>query len=359
MISSGTMTTTKARKRPPQRTRQEGNIHDREYQAFLASLNFSIGAALASGPAFTTDLDPDALWRAYLRSFKPKDRKFHDCSACRRFIKCFGGLVLIGESGDTVPVVWMTGVPAEYREAFNACRKLVAKAKVSGVFLSSEKVWGLPETGCWRHMAVVPPEGATYKQVPLKTAGQAMAEIRENFANVSRALGEFPLSLCERAVEILDTHSLYRSETVNNQGRWLRDLHLARRGATSEAKRRNITWLRVAKAPNGFCHPRSSMVGTLLEDLASGMSVADAKERFAAKMDPLHYQRPQAAPTAGNIARAEKLFAELGLERALHRRFAQLHEVDALWRAHAPSDAADHVEERRSRFVAHRQVGVK
>jgi hypothetical protein len=88
------------------------------------------------------------------------------------------------------------------------------------------------------------------------------------------------------------------------------------------------------------------MIGTLLEDLASGMSVADAKERFATKMDPLHYQRPQAAPTAGNIARAEKLFAELGLERALHRRFAQLHEVDALWRAHgvaAPAGLFGHL----------------
>lgn len=48
-------------------------------------------------------------------------------------------------------------------------------------------------------------------------------------------------------------------------------------------------------------------------------------------MNPNTYQRPQVLATAGNIAQAEKLIAEMGLEPALHRRYARLDEIQTLW----------------------------
>lgn len=53
------------------------------------------------------------------------------------------------------------------------------------------------------------------------------------------------------------------------------------------------------------------MIGTLLDDIASGMSFDSVSRRFAEKMHPLQYQRPQAAPSAGNIAQAEKIVEKL------------------------------------------------
>jgi hypothetical protein len=114
----------------------------------------------------------------------------------------------------------------------------------------------------------------------------------------------------------------------------LRDLHLLRDVATHKA---NATWLAVALAPPGFCHPRSSMVGTLLEDLAAGMDFDAVAARFSAKMHPLQYQRPQAAPSAGAIAQAEKIVEQLGAAGSLRRRFARLEEVEALWKPQAPA----------------------
>jgi hypothetical protein len=49
-------------------------------------------------------------------------------------------------------------------------------------------------------------------------------------------------------------------------------------------------------------------------------------------MHPLRYQRPQAAPSAGNIAEAERVVEKLGIARSLERRFARPDEVDAIWR---------------------------
>jgi hypothetical protein len=73
------------------------------------------------------------------------------------------------------------------------------------------------------------------------------------------------------------------------------------------------------------------MIGTLLEDIAAGLDFATIKARFDDKMNPLKYQRPVAAPSAGNIARAEAIIAELRAAGALERRFAKLSDIVPLW----------------------------
>ncbi len=64
-------------------------------------------------------------------------------------------------------------------------------------------------------------------------------------------------------------------------------------------------WRLIASAPDGFCHPRASMIGVLLDAIAVGMSFDAIKSHFNEKVYPLLYQRPQAPPSAGNIAIAE------------------------------------------------------
>ncbi|MDB5870231.1 MAG: hypothetical protein JWP96_2563 [Polaromonas sp.] len=74
------------------------------------------------------------------------------------------------------------------------------------------------------------------------------------------------------------------------------------------------------------------MIGTLLADIAAGRQFEEVSRRFADKMHPLQYQRPQAAPTAGAIAAAEKIIQQLDAAGSLARRFARLDEVQALWK---------------------------
>ena len=50
------------------------------------------------------------------------------------------------------------------------------------------------------------------------------------------------------------------------------------------------------------------------------------------KCTPCNYQRPQAAPSVGNIAQAEKILAKLNAAGALERRFARLDELNLLWK---------------------------
>jgi hypothetical protein len=167
-------------------------------------------------------------------------------------------------------------------------------------------------------------------------AGQRAAEKREDYRNVSRALGEFRLPMLEQVFELLSNDSLYRSEKVLGQARWLYNLKKATEETLHRLHRNNIIWKATADAPAGFCHPRSSMIGTLLEDLGSGMSFKTAAARFKDKMHPLQYQRPQAPPKSGAILEAEKLVKTLGLEPSLERRFATLEDMQTIWRPTTP-----------------------
>lgn len=309
-----------------------GNHADHEYDSFLKRVQERFIANCESGkkPLFTTDAED--LWERYLGSFSdPVERQYHNCHACRHFIQRFGALATLDEQGRVVPALWQEeDAPEEERRAIAAMSKAVRRAKVTGVFLSAERVWGTPATGVWHHLAVTPPSGIVH-HVTLQTASQMMAEKREDFKTVMTALNEFTQSVIETALTLLRTDSLYRSEKVLGQAEWLLALHVSRKEAKGAAKA-NAVWKAVAQAPAGFCHPRSSMIGTLLEDIAAGMAFEDVSRRFADKMHPLRYQRPQAAPTAGAIAAAEKAVEQLGIARSLPRRFARVDEVQALWR---------------------------
>lgn len=302
-----------------------------DYEDFLSSIRKRFESLIGTGrPVFFTDAA--GLFDAFLSALpEGATRQHYTCHACRRFVDGFGGLVAIEPDGAAVPLMWdAQGTPELYRPPVKALARLVGRAKVAGVFLSSEPKWGLPVTGEWHHMATVPPRGMVFKDTVLKNAGQASAEKLEEYRMLRRGLADFPLEMALQAHTLLTNGALYRSEKCVGVAKWFLDLHEALKAAP-KGRRDNVAWLAVASAPVGFAHIRSSMIGTLLEDIAAGMEFGAIKRRFDEKMNPLAYQRPQAAPSAGSIAQAEKVITALESAGALERRFARLSDIQALW----------------------------
>lgn len=271
-------------------------------------------------------------------------RQHYNCNACRKFIETYGGLVTIDCFGNTYSAMWYFDAKGIYQAPVAALCSRVMHAPVTGVFLSKELIWGTPISGGWTHMAVSPPSSMIHRDL-LLTPGQAMAGKLEDFRMLQRALEDFPASLVQKALPLLESESLYRSEKVLGVAKWFYDLHLAVAGHSGDV-RNNLVWKAVATAPAGFCHIRTTMIGTLLEDLASGMPITTVASRFKFKMDPLQYQRPTAPPKAGNIDRANEIFDKLGLAPALERRYATVEDVKKhlLWQPKAknPNSAGRH-----------------
>lgn len=301
---------------------------DNAFDVLVAKINDRFNAL--TGPIFETNAAD--LFDAYLEACDdPVERQARTCSCCRKFIDRFGGLAAVGDDGQLVPALWdIDDVPAPYREALGALQRKVRRASITMPFLSSEAVFGKPEKGGWHHFAVR--SGKIFASNGLDNAFQAASARREAFDSVRRALDEYTQATCTAALRLLKDDSLANSEAALGQAQFLVDLHVARDAVNGQPNKDNIVYRMVAMAPTGFCHPRSSMIATLLDDIAAGKSFEEAAASWAAKMHPLRYQRPQAAPTAGAIKAAEAAFEKLGAGTALQRRYATMADiVETIW----------------------------
>ena len=316
-------------------SQQKAAPDDPEYHGFLGRLQAGFEEHVAHQQLFTTDAA--GLWEAYLASIPEETRQSNNCGHCRTFIERFGHLVTLDERGKPRSPFWQEHLASRENSAsVQRLRGMVEKAHVNGVFLSSAPVWGTPVSGVWKHLAVRVPKDRLF-QPRLLNARQKMAEHLEHHRCLNVALDEFKVGLLEQARRVLQADALTRSEKFIGGVEWL----IARQRERKQPHGDNLLWKAVASAPAGFCTPRSSMIGTLLEDLAAGLPFETVKKKFDDKMHPLQYQRPQAAPTAGNIKQAEEAIARLGLAPALERRFATLAEVQLTWspRADKPPKA--------------------
>lgn len=288
-------------------------------------------------PVFTVKVDN--LFQIYLDGFAARHRQTHNCRCCRNFIEKYGRLVVISDDGRTTPLFWDPAdekIPTEYRESVRALAEVVGAAPVERVFLSAEPSWGLRRSGvskldghAWEHFAVPTPRRFQHS---LLTAAQAMALAEEEYGMIQRALAEFPFAIAEKACRLVEADVLYRSEKVEGPAKWFLALHEAkRRSLLPGAKHANLIWLATATAPRGFAHIKGTMIGTLLTDLKEGVSLDEAARRFKEKMHPLQYMRPQAAPSDGQLAEAEKVVAKLSAAGALERRFARFSEIECVW----------------------------
>ncbi|HEY0190047.1 MAG TPA: hypothetical protein VGC42_02925 [Kofleriaceae bacterium] len=324
-----------------------GGFSDDKYEQFLAAVRARFAATCAAAGPRPALLRTGAtgLFDLFLAQLPPVTRQVNTCATCRAFFDQLGAMVRADDDGVLHAALWdAQTAPEPYAAAVRAVARAVTAAPIAAVVVSSATTWGTPSKGGpaeqpWTHLAVTPPAALVYTGV-VRTAAQVAAERREDRGTLVRGLEEFSPEVVRKAVALLKSDRLYRSEKCLGVAEWLLGLHAQREAVRDKARRDNLMWRAAASAPPGFCHVRSTMIGTLLEDLASHMAFDTVKQRFAAKMHPLQYQRPTAAPSAQNIARAEEIIGKLRSAGALERRFARLDDIVALWRPRAPEPAA-------------------
>ncbi len=297
--------------------------------------------AHAGGPLFLTGAT--GLWPLFLANLPEALRQEYTCNTCRHFVERYGAAVAIDDAGRVSSVLW-NDAPAPFDRAVRLMAEAVTAADITDVLIAPTQVLGTPtspptaEGKVWTHLAIEVPQAHSH---PLLSASQVQAERKQDHHMLARGLAEFPQELVERAHALLTSGALYRSEKCIGVATWLLDLHRALAAAKSPRHRDTLVWRAAATAPAGFTHVRSGMIGTLLEDLQAGLDAAAIKRRFDDKMAPSQYMRAQVAPTAGNIAQAEKAIAGLKASGALARRFARLAELPGfLWQPKPPPPAA-------------------
>lgn len=302
------------------------------YESFLKYTDEFFNTQISAfGPGlFRSSADPDKLYKIYLDHIHPCVRQEYVCRTCEKFIRNFGGLVVVDADGALQSAVWN----AEYanddlRESIDEMMSYVTHQRITGVFIYHQDRLGIGETGKWIHPSL------TVRQ-PISLGpwcpNHAEASKNEDFRLVSHDLYRIPKADFEQAVRILGSGHANRADKVYGQATWF--LHL--KGVVENLRPRerdNIVWKWTFSAPSGHCHLSSSVLGTLLDDIQKHVPFDVMMRRFGEKMDPMQYQRPSAPPKEGAISAAEKIVNEMGLEKAFERQIAPASEVleHAIW----------------------------
>lgn len=305
---------------------------DAEYDTYLERMQAHFLEVTKGGEEPLLRVASKDLWAIYLATFGPEGsatRQYHNCNACHHFIRRFGRLVVVDpNTGKIKSAMWNEDIaPADIAPAIAAMRNAVEAGKIESVFVSDVPVWGSLKEDGWAHLHVRPAAGQIFVE-GLLTPAQFIAQKTQDMANMRRAVAEFHPKHVKLAVQMLEEAHLPFAEKVIGPARFLDELQSLPKGVLGT----NLMWRAVAKAPAGFCHPRSSMLGTILDDIKDGKNFNQIKAAYAAKVDPIKYQRPTAPPKSGAVEQAERDFAKLGLASSLMRRYMKLDEVRALWR---------------------------
>lgn len=307
---------------------------DHQYSSFENSLTERFAEVLRSAvPLFTVHVEED-LWSHYLNNIVDNHRQHYNCNCCKSFIRNYGNIVVMNEDGSLSSAVFdIENTPAFFKQSVYKMVEAIEGGKVNGVFISDEKHLGRAETNGWGHLSLkLPKELVNENQ--LKTASQLRAEKLEEFRMLDNALDSFGLETIETAVSVLQSDTLYRGDRQLGVAQWFKGVKEAVSKQRNEKIKHNIKWMYVSQAQAGYTHIRSSMIGTLLEDIQAGMPFDVVASRFAEKMNPENYQRSQSAPTAAGIRQAEQLVEKMGIADSLQRRYATIEEIpEFLWKA--------------------------
>lgn len=317
------------------------HFDDAEFDAFNEAMrrHFEI-SKLEHGPlVFTTDADPTTIIHEYLAGFSdPTQRQVHNCDCCKSFLRRYGSLVFVRADGRQVPALWGDSAshfdfPQMYRTSVATMKNIVAEARITGPFLHSDRKWGTIRAGGWTHMSIDHMNSNTnffFKKPRDKEIHEVVADKKQHFETILRTLESYSMQTLVQAVSLLEADAFYRSEAVLGAATWLRDLYFEL-DRTLAGRRMNRIWVAATTAPIGFVNIRAGVLGTLLDDLKAGKSVDSAARAFGQKMQPDKYGRPQAAPSAGAVAAAERKVEKMGIERSLPRRFARMSDIQTVW----------------------------
>jgi hypothetical protein len=303
---------------------------------FLAQFQQAFNDAVADHSVLYIT-DATNIFQTYLDNLNPDIRQYHTCRTCNQFFDRYGSLVTLSDTGQIKPVMWtLMSTHSDLLPAIIACYNRVMKANVIGVHVDTTKMWGLSQTEShngtiWTHLHVVPPSRLCTKHTHLLSDSQARAVKKSSFGDVANYLYDVNLVDLKRAKAIVTSDQCFRSDPVIGGLEFLIDLKQRVDNEKNTKLKLNLIWRAVGTSPEGFCHPRSSMVGYLIESIQQELSNSQILSRFNEAMQPEKYRRPTAAPAEQLIDRAEAIVKEQGLERSFERRFATLKEVQKIW----------------------------
>jgi hypothetical protein len=255
---------------------------------------------------FEVEVDKDEMWNLYLDSFPSgtneifRERREHDCSCCRQFIKSIGNAVVLKDN--VIHTLWEfeTG-DTTYQPVINALDALIKAKSVTDIYVSKlskigtdknfeEMVDGKITT--WEHF---------FLSLPTKfvdTSGRSEGDIKGSFRDTKnvfkRSLDEILDDAVLTVLELISQNSLYKGEEWKGVlAEFLK--YKKQYDKLPEESKNNYSWEQSIKAGTVIGRIRNHSIGTLLINISEDMDLDLAVKKYEAIVAPTNYKRLQAS----------------------------------------------------------------
>lgn len=287
---------------------------------------------------FEVQLDKDELWDLYLNAFPKefnkifRERRVHDCSACRQFVKNIGNAVVIKDN--KVITIWdFQSGSEEYQPSLDKISEFVKSQVISNVYITKTKAIGINknrentdsgEILTWEHLFLALPNKFVYHGV--KSIGDMQGSYRDVRNVFKRSLDEITEDSLLVSLELIAQNSLYRGEEWQSV---LSQFLVYKReyDALSPKERDNYAWAKSVTISSAIGKLRNTSMGTLLIDISNDMDLDIAVRKFEAMVAPSNYKRPKAIFTKKMLEDAKSTMTELGYMESLGRVYATLDDI--------------------------------
>jgi hypothetical protein len=315
------------------------------FPTFAKTVATSFQTIVKAAQVFVTGVDGDALYQRYLAAFPDgtnpifKKQTEHECSCCRQFIRRAGNVVSVNDQG-TVRTVWDEAAEKAlhpYNVVAAALRDAVLAADISDLYRVSakESSFGAATTRSlevggkaltWDHLYtdVIP------KPLQAASPDQVRGDYRTTVQVFTRGLIELAPSALDTVFALIEANNLYRGAEHKAA---VVQFMAAQKAYQSKGSREQavFAWTNAVGPASRF---RNTVIGTLVQDLSEGVDVERAVASFEQKVAPTNYKRTTAVITPAMVKKAMETIETLGLEPALERRFATIHDIsvnDVKW----------------------------
>ena len=311
-----------------------------EFHNFVTKFqnNFSQLTANATH-LFEVEVDKDEMWNLYLDSFPDgtneiyRERREHDCSCCRHFIKAFGNVVVIKDNA--FHTIWEFDTNSTtFQPVVDALDKYIKAKAITNIYVTPFAKIGTKEnyeqladgtTKKWEHFYIELPNKFVDRSG--RSEGDIQGGYRDTRNVFKRSLDEITEESIETVLELIYQNSLYKGEEWKSVLEQFLQHKKAYDALPTEAEKANYTWDVSTKSGAVVGRIRNHSIGTLLVNISENMDLDTAVRKYEQIVAPSNYKRPKEIYTKKMLEDAKKTIEELGYMESLPRRFATLDDI--------------------------------
>lgn len=272
----------------------------------------------------------DSLFTTYLENIKPEDnpifreRRYFDGNYDHNFIRRVGNLAMITPDYNLVSL-WDFDSYTLFEEARKALSNAIHDGQIVDIYLEKEHIAGHKPNAdnenpdiIWEHYYIELPN----KLVNTRDIDTKKHEVRDAHDVLKRTVQEVNIDDLNTIIDLIKENNLYRGqEFLSNLQKWVKLKKDYDKNPSEE-----YLWFKAIQHGRSIGY-RSTVIGTLISDLYSGVDLESAIKMYESKVAPHNYKRPKSIVTTKMVEEAKETLEKLGFLDSIYRRPAKLTDI--------------------------------